>query len=959
MKEGMTVERWNKLKHIFNEALELEGAEQKAYIEETCGTDGDLIKEVYSLLESHKSSGKLDQPPKHLISSVFSRYQTADQIRGKQVGQYKVLDVLGQGGMGNVYLAERSDGQFEQKVALKLLRADFTSENQTRRFLAERQILATINHENIARLLDGGITDDGQPWFAMEYVKGQPIDEYCDTHQLTINKRLELFLKVCNAVQSAHRKLIVHRDLKPSNILVTNQGKVKLLDFGIAKVLDQENLYSDDNGDHQTRTGFLPLTPAYASPEQIRGESMTTASDIYQLGVVLYELLTGCRPHEVRGCTPSEVERIICEESPTRPSTAITRNLAEEVDTKDGLRQVSRDRKITSGQLQKRLRGDLDTVILKSLRKEPERRYDSAEQLATDIRHFLAGQPVIAHPDSFGYRSRKFIHRHKLGVAATAAIVLLLIGYAVTITWHSQRTQIALEQAQQETAKAEQVTGFLIDMFEAANPSEIMGEPVNTNILLERGVAQAEMLDEQPAIQARMFDVAGRVYRALGQYNDAQPLIEAGLQLRKEVLGEHHLDVSESLHNLGQLHHEKGEFDRAWELYRQSLKLREENLPVDDPRIAESFYHLGMIQLQAKGDLEAAETSHRQALEIRRNTYGETHEEVAESTRGLGSVLLAKGDYEEAESYYLNALKIQESLLGDKHPEILTTENNLAILRAWNGNYDSAISMLMESLEQRNQVLGEDHNSLSIQMNNLAFIAGHRGDYHEAEKLLKEAISISNASVGSENNPFSLVFKTNLARIKHVSGDYEFAESLHRETLQTKRNLYGPNHPDVTASLVQLGSLLIDQHNFEKAESLLMEAISRHSNKQQEAHPLLISAYFMLGQIYINVGDYPSAGNMFNEALKLREQIQAVDRPAIAVAHSLQGACLTDLELYVEAESLMLEVQSLLDYINGEEDPLLKQELIERMVTLYETWEQPNKAATYRNLLTELNYSLQ
>lgn len=942
----MNHDHWKKLKEIFNNSLELEGAELEEYLDKNCGENQKLREEIESLLNAYKTPGVLDNPPKQLLESFFSSQGGQDK-KGKHIGPYKIIKTLGYGGMGSVYLAKRADGQFEQEVALKLLRAGFTSKNQVRRFWSERQILATLNHENIARLLDGGVTEDGQPWFAMEYVKGLPIQKYCDAKKLSVKQRLKLFLKVCDAVQYAHQKLVVHRDLKPSNILVTEQQTVKLLDFGIAKVINHEDTLT--NAIPLTRTGLLPLTPAYASPEQVLGKSMTTASDVYQLGIVLYELLTGCRPYNVSGKTPSEVEHIICEQQPTKPSTAIIKSLPEQENNHD---RVNDSGKTKPGELLKHLRGDLDTIVLKALRKEPDRRYESAEKLASDIRYYLSGRPVSAHPDSMEYRAGKFIRRHKIGVSATAIIILLIVGYAATITWHSHRTQSALVQAQEETAKAEQVTGFLIDMFEASDPAEAMGDTLNTRLLLERGVAQAQQLDGQPDIQARMFDAAGRVYMALGQYEDARPLIERSLNLRKEIYGEDHLIVSQSLHNLAQLHIENGNYNFAGELYQESLNVRTKHLPSDDPRIAESLYHVGMYYQRVENNLETAESHLSKSLEIRQHNYGSLHEKVAESLRGLGGVLLAKGNNSSAETNYLKALEIQENKLGERHPETLTTLNNLAILKAWRGDYNSAISLLTESLDKRLKVLGTGHQSNAIQLNNLAFIAGHQGDYEEAEQLLNEAISVMRASVGTDH-PHALVFKTNLARIKYITGDYENAEKLHRETLQQKRDLLGAGHTDVAASLVQLGALLKDQQKYTEAESLIREAISIHQNTLSDQHPMFISGYYLLAQIYKEMGDYHEAANLFHETLKIRLQTQAIDHTQIAVAHSLQGACLTDLELYTEAESLIKDVHSLLDSMDHQ-DRILKQELLTQVINLYERWDNQGQANRYRELLANV-----
>lgn len=940
---------WHKIKQIFSDALEREGSERETFVEDACGNNKKLLDEVRSLLAAHENPGALDKSPEELKKSMYTRFESK-KIKGKKVGPYKIIKELGHGGMGSVYLAERDDGQFDQRVAIKLLRTGFTSQNQINRFLAERQILATLVHRNIARLLDGGVTDYGQPWFVMEYVEGLPIDQYCDQNQLSISERLELFTDVCHAVHYAHRQLVVHRDLKPSNILVEEDGTVKLLDFGIAKALNPDKTLLDYMP--VTKTGLLPLTPAYASPEQIRGNSVSTSSDIYQLGVMLYELLTGISPYNVSGRSPSEIERIICEKDPTHPSTAVTKISSEKSESSLNPHQISNVRKTDPRQLQKQLKGELDIIVLKAMRKEADRRYESGEQLASDINNYLAGRPVTAHPDSMGYRLQKFIRRNRLGVSAAAVILILVIGYAVTITWHTQQTQSALKQAQQETTKAEQVTGFLIDMFEAADPAEAMGDTLNTRTLLERGIRQAEQLDGQPDIQARMFDAAGQVYMALGQYEDARPLLERSLDLRKKVHGEKHPMVSESLHNLGRLHIENGNYSIGGELYREGLRLRREHLPPEDPRIAESLYHVGMYYLRVESDLEKAESHLTQSLEIRENTFGNEHEKVAESLRGLGGIFLARGSYMDAESSYLKALEIQERELGEYHPETLTTLNNLAIFKAWNGEYNSAISLLKESFEQRKRVLGKNHFSVAIQLNNLAFIAGHQKDYEEAEQLLNEAISVMRASVGVAH-PHALVFRTSLARIKQLTGEYEQAEQLHRETLQTKRNVLGSGHPDVAASLIQLGSLLNDQQKYDEAKSLLEEALSIHQRSFGNKHPMLISGYYLLAKVYKNLQNYRQAGEMYYEALKIREQIRAVDQSDIAVAHSLQGACLTDLEIYIEAEALITGAHSVLQNFSPE-DKQIKEILINQIINLYEIWEKPTDAEKYRELLASV-----
>jgi len=418
---------WKQIKDLFSEALKLDEAERPSFIQQSCGDHKWLKEEVESLLASHSRAGPVDHPPEAVSLSIFTCFDSPRR-EGERLGCYKIIRKLGQGGMGSVFLAERVDSQFDQLVALKVLSPGLTSKNQEDCFKLERQILATLNHPNIAKLLDGGLTQGGQLWFVMEYVDGMPLHTFCDTYRLSITERLRLFQKVCNAVHYAHCKLVVHRDLKPSNILVTEDKTVKLLDFGIAKILNPLTFSSCRLP--VTQPGLFPLTPSYASPEQIRGEMVSTSSDVYQLGVMLYELLTGFLPYNLSDCTPAQMERIICEQKPVRLSTAFSQRVSRTSDREPFATHIAEKRRLSLLQLKYRLQGDLDKIILKAIQKDADRRYDSAEQLSTDIRQHLNDLPVTVHSDSKLFRTRKYINRHQLGVAATLVFVLLLIGYA-------------------------------------------------------------------------------------------------------------------------------------------------------------------------------------------------------------------------------------------------------------------------------------------------------------------------------------------------------------------------------------------------------------------------------------------------------------------------------------------------------------------------------------------------
>lgn len=797
--------KWQRLKEIFNEALEREQDEREAYISKACEEDQKLKQEVLSLLKAYHKPGVLDNPSNQFLSTTLSDH-IEDDKKGKEIGSYKILKELGHGGMGSVYLAERSDGQFEQKVALKLLRTGFTSNNQRRRFLAERQILASLNHKNIARLYDGGVTNEGQPWFAMEYVEGQPIDKYCNANNLTLKQRLKLFLKVCEAIQYAHRKLVIHRDLKPSNILVTNDGTVKLLDFGIAKVLNQEEEFAEK--ETLTRTDFLPLTPAYASPEQIRSESVSTASDIYQLGIILYELLCGCQPYDVSGKTPSEMERIICEKYPVRPSTAVT-NFADSKET--GL-QITNNQQTSPDRLQKQLRGDLDKIVMKLLRKEPDRRYNSAQQLAADIQNYLDGRPVMAHSDSLAYRTTKFIQRHTVGVAASAAIILLLLGYAATITWHSQQTQAALEKSQQETQKAEQVTDFLISIFEQTNPygenelAPFINDTLTTYELLNQGATRARQeLSSQPLVQAKVMYKLGRIYRILGHFDKAEPLLEDALTIQRNHSSANPLNLAENLHELARLLRNKGEIERPRKLYHEALDIQKIHLGKEHADIADNLHELGIIAART-GEFERADSLFNKGIAMQKSVLGPNHPDVATGLHLLGLLYVLKDDLSEAERLLRQSLDIRQDHVGLDHPEIAETKDRLGQVLVKQGNIEQAERLLEDAWDTRKKLFQKVHPTRAVSLNNMGRLLREKGSYEEADRLLKQAQNIYQELYGPINLDVASTFMER-ARVYKSKGDYSTSEKFYLQAVNIHYSLYGHDNHYTQQSLQELSDL--------------------------------------------------------------------------------------------------------------------------------------------------------
>ncbi|MDZ7717767.1 MAG: tetratricopeptide repeat protein [Balneolaceae bacterium] len=941
----MATENWQKIKQIFSNALEVESSERESFVKEACGDDRELLEEVQSLLDAHKNPGPLDKSPEELKQSLFARFKT-DSYKDQVIGKYKIIREIGHGGMGSIFLARRSDGQYDQQVALKLLRTSFISDTQKQRFLAERQILASLIHKNIARLMDGGITQSGQPWFAMEYVEGLPIDEYCDKNHLTVKERLEIFKDVCNAVQFAHQKLIVHRDLKPSNIFVEDDGSVKLLDFGIAKALKPDEILGGSRP--VTKTGLLPLTPAYASPEQIRGESITTASDIYQLGVLLYELLAGCTPYNVSGRSPSEIEHIICESIPTRPSTAITK--IPDQDSTVTPQQIGSVRKTDPEQLQRQLRGELDIIVLKAMHKEPDRRYESAGHFASDINNYLQGKPVSAHPDSYLYRSQKFIKRHKIGVASTAVIILLLIGYAVTITYHSQRTQTALEQAEQETEKAEQVTEFMMGMFEASDPSESLGENVTARQLLESGINQAEQLQEQPEVQAQMLDLTGRVYMNLGEYEKADELLNRAYQIRENHFTPPHNDIAESLHNLGILYWNRAQYSEAENYLRDALQMERELYGESDESIANTMTSLAIV-LKELREFDEAEPYYRQALDMNREIFGESHESVAYDLNNIGNFMESQGEYTEARDYYLESLNLYRTLFGDTHPRIAASFTNLGRVSERMGKVEKAVEYHRDALKIRRNIFDQQHPDIAESLYHLGSALLDIEEYKESEVNLKQALNIQKNVLDSLHPDISQTLNS-LGILMGRIENYKASENYYRKSLEIQQSRLGETHSESGLTMNNLGLTLIRQEQYTEARQYLEQSLDVLLQNFENDHPMITYPLLGLAHIHLDTGEPEKAQPLLQRTLDIQISSSGENHWMVGLIKSRLGRCLTAMEKFEEAEPLLIEGYKILAEELGDTHSRTHT-AIENLVTLYDSWTKPEKLEEFKNLLAE------
>ena len=557
----MNPERWRRVKELFQQTLEMPAGEPAAFIEAASADDERLRQEVHTLLSSHDAATDfLNNPPQAAAAAVTELHDRASRV-GDRIGPYKVLRRIGRGGTGSVYLAVRDDDEFQRRVAIKLVRRGMATTDILRRFRSERQILASIDHPYIARLLDGGSTDDGVPYFVMEYIEGEPINVYCDRNQLSIEDRLTLFCQVCSAVQVAHQNLVVHRDIKPGNILVSAEGVPKLLDFGIAKLLNPELSAAVDD---PTMLKLRVMTPEYASPEQIRGGAITTASDVYSLGILLYELLTGRRPYQLDNLPMPDMELVVCTTQPSRPSDAVLQaDVALRLEgfvPRINAAAVAEARGEAPERLRRALVGDLDNIVLMALRKEPNRRYSSVEHFADDILRHLKGLPVTARTDTLRYRVGKFVGRHRLAVAMGITTVLFGLALATTIVVQAGQVAVERDRAQRAAERATAVSDFLQEIMASADPIEGMGCDVTVIESVEAAVPRiGSTFADQPDLQAAVRHTIGTTFLRLGRLEEAEEQLRLALAIRREVNGPASLDIAATLNSLGEVLYDRGD----------------------------------------------------------------------------------------------------------------------------------------------------------------------------------------------------------------------------------------------------------------------------------------------------------------------------------------------------------------------------------------------------------------
>ncbi len=810
---------WEKIKLLFREVFELPPEEREAILNVKCKDNPDLKKEVEDLIESSKKAEGFWESSPLQLDDITEDDNSINEFIGIIIGKYKVEKRIGEGGMAMVYSALRIDNQFTRRVAIKFIKRGMDTEEILRRFKIEQQTLAGLDHPFIAKIIDGGTTDDSLPYFVMEYIDGIPITEYCDQNKLSIEQRLELFTKVCSAVSYAHQNLIVHRDLKPSNILITSNGNPKLLDFGIAKLLREEQ---DKNTFAVTMEGSRLMTVEYASPEQVVGGKITTASDIYSLGVLLYELLTGHLPYSFKNKFPIEVEKIITSANPEKPSTVITKS--KKILTEDGeINEISAEeisilRNSNVDKLKRRLSGDIDNIVLMALRKDPARRYISIQHFSEDITRYIEGRPVTAIPDSLFYRSNKFIRRHKLGVSITLLVILLIISSAILIVYQANIAAKEKDKAKIEAARTTQMNNFLNKTLFSSDPL-LAGKDLKLSDVLKEATKKINTeLKGQPEIEAEVRSNIGQTYETLGLYKDAIYQLGRSLQLRDSLFGENNKETAISFNYLALANYDAGNLDTAKYLFEKSIKLLQELN--DKPKLEEAISNYGLLQMDLY-DFKGAKKSFEESLEIALNVFGKESREYAVTLNNLAFAYDDLNSLDSAKMYYIQALSIDTKLFGDTSVDVANNLNNLAFIYQEKRNYNKAESLFTSAYYIRKKILGDDHPDVGLAKLNLANAFFYLKNYNNAEQLVNEALKTWGRKLNKDHYYFGKGYAW-LGKIQNAEGKYTSAYSNLTKSLQIRKKIYNDKNYLVVSTKTEMGVSLIGQRKFADAERILL-----------------------------------------------------------------------------------------------------------------------------------------
>ncbi|MFN1833788.1 protein kinase domain-containing protein [Balneola sp. MJW-20] len=900
MKKG----RWEKIESILDTALTLSGDSRTQYINTACGGDNDLLNEVYDILRAMEESEKesflqaaSDENRELLKDLTDIEIGQQHDLIGLKIGSFRVTELIGEGGMGSVYKAEREDGEFDQQVAIKIVQPSHPTKDLISRFHMERKILAGLHHPNIASLYDGGITGDGIPYLVMEYVKGIPIDRYCDENKLSIPERIELFLDVCKAVQHAHSNLVIHRDLKAENIYVTSQGQVKVLDFGIAKLADPEMSEQDLL---ITRPGQKLWTPNYASPEQVKGTGITTSADIYSLGVLLYKLMTGQFPIDLKNKKMSEIGSLISEQSPLKPSESVLNTGNSEPFSLSGINKWSLE-----------LKGDIDAIILKALRKEAERRYLSAEQFKEDLQRHLDGFPVLARPDRYGYLAAKFYKRNKVAVSSVLLLFIIAVSAAVISTDFALEKQKAEILAQEEAAEARRQTEiantvnlFLQQIIGQADP---LTNPNGQNLTLMEAVELAnglveESFSEQPEVEAAVRYTLGVVDMNLGRLERSIDQLNQALVLAENSFGKGHRQTMEMRSQLGLAYIRNGMNDEAQKVLEAGLEEARNARVEDYPASAMVLNELGLMYLY-RGDGASAEPYLRESASQKEQVYDENNPDYLTTLHNLSGAMMMQGKLDEATELATDVLERRKIARGEFHPQVAQSLNVVAHMLMQAGKYSEALTYREQDLEMRQKLYEGDHPDKARAMHNIANLYLSLDEPSKALPMEQDALEMWKRTLPA-NHPDIMRGTVVLARIHGSLGEFDKETPLRDDHLLRFRRTIQPGSPELAPWLMEASVAHLNSGNLSRAASLSEEAMENFKQNFGSEHWQYFIAMNLRGYIAHKEGQTTLAREMIGKSTAALYELDKADvnRRNEALKRSIEFYTVTGAES--EAEKL-------------------------------------------------------